>query len=131
MLSRPWRMEEDELLVKWVDRFRKMGMSRSETFEYIAEQLNRSAKACNERWNILRRSTHHYSGKKNDSSQKSRWKYMEEKLEANSQEIRQLIQENRRMREEMRFFEKMLLEEYQLLIRLLEQKQPKGRIHRL
>lgn len=60
-----------------------------------------------------------------------RIRHLEEKLESNQEQMKDLIKENRRMREEMRFFEMMLLEEYHLLISLLDQKQSKARLQGL
>jgi len=79
----------------------------------------------------LRRTAYTHARRTDARYLTERIKKLEEKLETSQDEIKKLIVENRKIREEMRFFETMLLEEYRLLNSLMDKRRPKSRIHRL
>jgi hypothetical protein len=54
---------------------------------------------------------------------------IEQQLEQAERRIRQLMDENRQIKRNQRYFELVLLEEVRLLMRLLEKDQPRLTIH--
>ncbi|MBA4492814.1 hypothetical protein ACFO25_09010 [Paenactinomyces guangxiensis] len=56
---------------------------------------------------------------------------LEKKIELAEQRLDQLVKENQKLNQDMRFFELMLLEEYHLLLQLLGKDQSNLRIHSL
>ncbi|PTX55171.1 Myb-like DNA-binding protein [Melghirimyces profundicolus] len=131
-MSRSWSPEEDRMLLRWVTQCRQLGMSRADTFASVADRLDRSESVCFSRWKVLSKEAAKAQARQpNSSTLQERIRRLEEKLEANQNEMKKLMEENRKTREEMRFFEIMLLEEYRILISLLDKKNPKPRLHRL
>ncbi|MFD1427344.1 hypothetical protein JOD24_002329 [Kroppenstedtia sanguinis] len=132
-MSRPWNPKEDRFLLSLVDQDRQRGLTPSRSFAQAAMKLKRSPQACAIRWKELTfrdEETVTVTAARTDPSHlRERIKQLEQKLDTNQTQLGELIKENRRMREEMKFFEVMLLEEYQLLISLLEKKQNNARIH--
>lgn len=132
-VSRPWTMKEDRFLLSVVDQGRQLGITPSRSFAKAAMKLKRSPHDCIIRWKALtvrdKGSVTITANRPDYSHLRERIKQLEQKLDTNQTQLRELIKENRRMREEMRFFEIMLLEEYQLLISLLEKKQSHARLH--
>ncbi|GGA55168.1 hypothetical protein GCM10007416_30480 [Kroppenstedtia guangzhouensis] len=132
-VSRPWNPKEDRFLLSILDDGRELGMSRNQSFAKAAMKLRRSPRACLTRWKALTvrdKSTVTVRANRPDFPHlRDRIRQLEQKLDTNQTQMRELIKENRRMREEMKFFEIMLLEEYQLLISLLEKKQNSARLH--
>lgn len=62
---------------------------------------------------------------------KERLYQLEQQINTNNEEMRQWIRENRKLREEMKFFETLLLEEYQLLLNLLNKNRRSARLQQL
>lgn len=134
-MSRSWNPKEDRFLLSLVEHCRHLGWNRSQTFEQTAKRLKRTPGACFARWKALtvcdRRKVSAKTKGQEFPKLQERIRHLEEKLKDNQEQMKDLIEQNRRMREEMRFFEIMLLEEYQLLISLLEQKQSKAKLQSL
>ncbi|OYD09020.1 hypothetical protein [Paludifilum halophilum] len=142
-MPRSWSADEDRSLLQWVTNCRKIGMTRKQTFEMVAEKLNRSENACYARWKkIVKRvrdvessgSPRHKKGaemEKEPQSIRNRMDELEQITRTNHDQLDRLLKENRKLREEMKFFEQLLMEEYQLLVHLLSNKNRNARIHQL
>jgi RsfA family transcription factor len=140
MLSRSWTPEEDRILLQLVAQCKKTGMTRVQTFEVAGERLGRSSNACYLRWKSV---TSNRKGVELDSAPHrkrcsemvgelmERIEGLEQRLDENHAQVRQWIRESQKMREEMKFFETLLLEEYQLLLTLLNKNKPSARLHQL
>ncbi|SDX50861.1 Myb-like DNA-binding domain-containing protein [Marininema mesophilum] len=136
-MSRSWNEEDDQMLCYWVSACRRSGMSRNRTFTTVAQKMGRDEEECFLRWKDFS------VGETNPSSYLNKWaglnseplsmlervQRLEDRIQASQVHIEQLLKENRKLREEMKFFEMLLLEEYQLLVKLLDRKKPKAKIH--
>lgn len=131
-MSRSWTPEEDRNLLQWVAQLKKSGMSRTQTFETIGERLERSSNACYLRWkNLINRTGAPVTTNRGSewSELKERLNQLEKRVDSNREEMQQWIRESRKLREEMRFFEALLMEEYQLLLDLLNKNNRSVRLH--
>jgi chromosome segregation ATPase len=133
-LSKPWTKQETKFLFYWVKQGQMYGYHSKELFRWIARQLGRSEEECQLQW---RRSQPSYSmaqlqstdSHKETEELKIRLKQLEEKLNQYRQKTEQISEENKRLKRDIRFFEMVLLEEYQLLLQLLNQEGKPFRIH--
>lgn len=142
-MPRSWKPEEDRLLWQLVLRCKKLGMTRKQTFEWVAVKLNRTENACYVRWKGLAKKGKEVdltsaprNGKWSDIEQeqkslKGKVEELQKQIESNHTQLDYLLKENRKLREEIKFFELLLVEEYQLLLGLMSKKNRNARIHQL
>ncbi|BCU82697.1 hypothetical protein JIR001_24800 [Polycladomyces abyssicola] len=137
-MSRSWSEEEDRMLIHWVTLCQKVGLTRKKVFEKAAEKIGKTPNACYERWKQIQ-STHQemswISSKKirnqwerEQKQLKERIDKLEKVIESQQKQYETLLKENHKLKGDMKFFEIMLLEEYQLLLELLG-KRNHARIH--
>jgi septal ring factor EnvC (AmiA/AmiB activator) len=69
--------------------------------------------------------------RKRDEQLQQRLRQLEEKLDWCEEQLKLCHQENKKLKKDMRFFETMLLEEYHLLLQLLEKDKTGIRLHHL
>ncbi|MFC4077039.1 hypothetical protein [Salinithrix halophila] len=62
---------------------------------------------------------------------KEKIRQLENTIQEGQTQLGDLLRENRKLRQEMKFFELMLLEEYNLLVSLMNKKNPKPRLQHL
>ncbi|MCS1350098.1 SANT/Myb-like DNA-binding domain-containing protein [Mechercharimyces sp. CAU 1602] len=130
-MARPWSNEEDRLLLQFVQVGRRSGLDRTKIFDKISERLGRSANACYKRWKYLT-STVSSNSEQDVRSEIQHWQSRIERLEKlienNHEQMQQLADESKKLRKEMKFFEMMLIEEYNLLLKLIEPQNPSVRL---
>jgi RsfA family transcription factor len=143
LLPRSWTPEEDRLLLQWVNHCRKMGMARIQSFESAGDKLGRSANACYVRWvTLTKRDSEAVSStadkrkkwrelENEHSAIRERIDQLEDLLRSRQKQVEQLVKENKKLKEEMKFFELMLVEQYRILVNLLNKKDRDVRIHHL
>ncbi|SFS44671.1 hypothetical protein [Marininema halotolerans] len=137
-MSRSWNEEDDRMLFYWVMTCKRLGMSRNRTFVTASQKLGRNEEECLLRWKDLSSREVNPPSYLNQNwaelngeplSMRERVQRLEDKIHASQMQVEQLLKENRKLREEMKFFEMLLLEEYQLLVTLLDRKKSKAKIH--
>jgi hypothetical protein len=137
-LSRSWSEEEDRKLIHWVTLCQKVGLAKKQVFEKTAEKIGKTPNACYERWNQIQ-STHQKTSRISMKKFRNQWEReqkelteridkLEKMIESQQKQYETLLKENRKLKGDMKFFEMLLLEEYQLLLKLLG-KRNHARIH--
>jgi predicted nucleic acid-binding Zn-ribbon protein len=128
-LSRSWSEEEDRMLIHWVNLCQQVGLDKKQVFEKTAEKMGKTSSACCERWKQIE-STHQetswISSKKFPNQWEREQKQLKERIdkletliESQQKQYETLLKENQKLKGDMKFFEMLLLEEYQLLLKIL------------
>ncbi|SFI96898.1 hypothetical protein [Thermoflavimicrobium dichotomicum] len=129
-MASQWTSLEEQFLIYWMNQGRMYQWDSMLLLDWIGKQLQRSRTDCMKHWERLcasfnqeERTVLISQAKPNDSTLRHRMQRLEEQLE-------KIMKENEKLKRDMRFFESVLLEEYQLLLHLVNKDQGKLRIHR-
>ncbi len=133
-MSKPWTKQETRFLFYWLREGQNYGYHPKELFQWIARQLGRSVEECQLKWQGSHPSlaTAHLQSRdahKETEQLKERLKRLEETINQYRQRMEQISEENKKLKKDIRFFEMVLLEEYQLLLQLLNKEGKPFRIH--
>lgn len=126
------------MLIHWVILCQKVGLAKKQIFEKTAEKIGITPNACYERWRQIQ-NTHREPSWISSQNFRNQWEREQKQLKERIEKLEKLIEsqqklheillkENRKLKGDMKFFEMLLLEEYQLLLELLG-KRNHARIH--
>lgn len=108
-MLKKWHEQEDQYLCQLMEKGRQRNWKDHYILHFISHRLGRTVKECQER----------LQQQLNESLTKQRINQLEVRMNKHQEQLQQLIQDNEKLKRDLRFYEAMLFEQYQLVLRIL------------